>query len=255
MTIFAEITGQGDDVVLIHGGCDKHQYLQPIADFLSHQYRVTNIDTPGRGLSPWQPQIKNIHDLADALLPVLPAQATYIGWSFGGLITLSLAARYPDRVKRAITIGSSPKFIEDDNWIGVPKPGFSALIAGLDEEGIGQFLRCGHDDEFAAFDPKPASYTHLNSLIDKKENIDLMAVKQRIQICDATDLRFEFQNLECPIDLILGGKDGAVPLAAHEQIRKLNPKAQLHVIPDAKHMMFWTHPEAFNAILADIMSL
>jgi hypothetical protein len=43
VSIFKEITGQGPDVVLIHGGAASHLDVAPIAEALADRYRVTNI--------------------------------------------------------------------------------------------------------------------------------------------------------------------------------------------------------------------
>ncbi|NNM58834.1 MAG: alpha/beta fold hydrolase [Legionellales bacterium] len=82
MSIFKIETGQGENIVLVHGwGCDLRQ-MQPLVEQLSNRYCVTNIDLPGRGQSSWEPQIHTIHDIADYLLPSLPQEkAVYIGWS------------------------------------------------------------------------------------------------------------------------------------------------------------------------------
>jgi pimeloyl-[acyl-carrier protein] methyl ester esterase len=253
MNIFTETKGKGDNIVLLHGACDNHHYMQPIMDQLCDRYQVTSLDEPGRGLSKWQPQIKNIHDLADALLPVLPEKAIYINWSFGGLIAISIAARYPDRVKRIINIGSVPKFIENTDWPGVPQPGFKALLPIIAEHGLPAFLKRFHDSEFANFNPKPKAYHVLNRLLENME-VDIDAINKRIHICDATDLRQEFRSLKCPIDLILGEKDEAVPTALHEKIKALNPKVNIHIIPGAQHMLVWTHPMEFNKILEKILA-
>ena len=75
MSIFKEVTGQGDDVVLLHGwGCD-HRHMQPIVELLSKHYRVHNFDLPGRRDSDWDTNIKSIHDFADVLLPELPEKS------------------------------------------------------------------------------------------------------------------------------------------------------------------------------------
>ncbi len=38
-----------------------------------------------------------------------------------------------------------------------------------------------------------------------------------------------------------------------EKISALNPNLNLHVIPNAQHMPFWTHPAEFNQILKQIL--
>lgn len=254
MTIFTKTMGSGENVVLLHGGCDDHRYMQPIMNALHKHYRVTNLDEPGRGKTPWQPQIETIHDLADALLPILPEQAIYISWSFGGLIALSLAARYPARVKRIINIGSSPKFIEAPNWPAIPEPGFKPGLALIAEQGLTAFLKAFHEAEFAPIHPKPRNYDQLNQLLVNME-ADVDAISKRIGICEATDLRQEFSQLKCPIDLIFGEKDAAVPPALYPKIKQLNPRAHIHIIPGAQHMMHWTHETEFNHILKSILKI
>lgn len=167
MTIFTKTKGAGDEIVLLHGVADDHAYMLPIMEQLSKRYHVTTLDEPGCGNSPWQSQIKDVHDLVDTLLPVLPERATYIGSSFGGSLAISLAARYPERVKRIITIGSSPKFIEASDWPGIPAPGLEAAIFPLIEgNGIAGFLKNFHDDEFADFPQKLEAYHQLNQQLD-----------------------------------------------------------------------------------------
>lgn len=162
MSIYKTVTGKGEEVVLIHGWSCDHRYMQPISNLLASHYRVTNIDVPGCGKSNWQTKFKSIHDIADALLPHLPDQAVYIGWSFGGLLALSIAARYPERVKRIVGIATSPKFIEDKNWLGLPQPGFKeSFLPEIQKLGLYQVFKNIYDAEFSSFDPKPREYHQL----------------------------------------------------------------------------------------------
>lgn len=141
MMIAKEISGKGKDVVLLHGWGCSHEHMRPLVDQLASRYRVNNYDLPGRGKSDWNPKNKTIHDIADQLLSELPESAIYIGWSFGGLVAISIAARYPDLVERYIGVCSIPKFIEDENWPAVPKPGFRALFEeGLVGKSLKQFF-------------------------------------------------------------------------------------------------------------------
>ncbi|PIQ42460.1 MAG: hypothetical protein COW05_09815, partial [Gammaproteobacteria bacterium CG12_big_fil_rev_8_21_14_0_65_46_12] len=244
MSINKQVSGQGKDVVLIHGwGCDL-RHMQPIADQLKG-YRITNVDLPGRGKSDWAPSIDNIHDIADFLLPELPESAIYVPWSFGGLVTLSIASRYPERVSRIIGVATSPKFIEDDGWPAVPKPGFIAGFSEITQLGFVDFFKAYYDVEFSDFNPKPKEYQKLIDLLEKTPKQDLDVLLQGVRLCDKTDFRDRFKTLKCPVDLILGGKDSSVPSAMHPAIQRLNPAAKLHVIPEAQHMSFWTHPLAF----------
>jgi pimeloyl-[acyl-carrier protein] methyl ester esterase len=253
MKLFKETTGQGKDVVILHGwGCD-HRYMQPIVDQLKDRYRVSNFDLPGRGKSDWQPNIETIHDIADSLLPELPKNAIYIGWSFGGLVSISIAARYPELVERFIGVATTPKFVEDNEWPGVPKPGFISGFGEIKDSGYKNFMHAYYESEFANFDVKPEAYPKLLALLAEEPQCDINILLKGINICDATDLRNEFHTISKKIDFIMSSQDGAVLNAAHNKIKAINSNARMHVIPDAHHMSFWTHQKEFKENLEKIL--
>lgn len=257
MKIFKQELGdnKNEKIVIFHGwGCD-HQHMQPIAELLSQQYYVINYDLPGRGKSDWNHQFRSIDDIADHLLPELPEKAIYIGWSIGGPIIMSIAARYPEKVTRFIGIGTSPNFIEDKNWPGFPKPGFLLPFKeGLEAMGYTAFMRGYLDNEFRHFaEPKPPELQALYDIADNSPETNLEVLYNGIKIVDHTDMRDSYKALTCPIDLIWGGDDDCVPNEAHQAILALNSNANAHTIPGAHHMMFWTHKEEFNNILKQIL--
>lgn len=142
MLIHKEVSGKGNDVVVIHGWSCDSQYMEPVVTELSRNYRVTNIDLPGCGKSPWDASINNIHDIADLLRPHLPQNAIFVPWSFGGLVTISLASRYPEYVNRIVGFGTTPKFIAAEDWIGVPQPGFKANFnEEIKKQGLRSFFK------------------------------------------------------------------------------------------------------------------
>jgi pimeloyl-[acyl-carrier protein] methyl ester esterase len=250
--IFKSSAGKGKELVILHGcGCD-HQHMQPVADHLSHRYHVSSFDLPGRGKSAWDSRIETIHDIADQLLPHLPAQATYVGWSFGGLITMSIASRFPERVNRIVGITTTPKFIEAENWPGFPQPGFGAFFKEINNIGVKQFLTQYYDNEFSHCQEKPKTYHDLLEILNHDVS-DVDILLKGIHICDQTDLRNEFSAIQCPIDLILGSKDDSVNIESISNIKALNPRVSISVIPEAKHMPFWTHQEAFNKMLDSVL--
>ncbi|MCP3941505.1 MAG: alpha/beta fold hydrolase [Desulfobacteraceae bacterium] len=253
MGVFTTSTGKGADIVVIHGWTLDHQWVQPIVDQLSSDFCVTSLDLPGIGQSDWVSDIKDIHGIADQLLPLLPDEAIYIACSIGGPVAISIAARYPHRVLHLIGVGTMPKFISGDDWIGVPQPGFRSSFGSLIEtKGLQSVLQTFCQDEFSNFDPKPPAYHRLLSLVDKTIP-DLDAIYNGLTIVDNTDLRREFASLSCQIDLIFGQYDEAVPIAACNQIKLLSPKANIHIIDGARHLPFWTHGKEFQKVLDNIM--
>jgi pimeloyl-ACP methyl ester carboxylesterase len=78
---------------------------------LSPRFRTLALDLRGRGLTDDPPTGYSMADHAADVISVLDAldlgQVTLGGHSFGGLLTLYLAARYPERVARLIVIDAA----------------------------------------------------------------------------------------------------------------------------------------------------
>jgi pimeloyl-[acyl-carrier protein] methyl ester esterase len=253
--LFKETTGEGKDVVVIHGWSCDHRHMRPIVDLLSPHYRVTNVDLPGMGQSDWGDSIESIADIANILLPHLPEKAVYVAWSFGGLVAASIAARYPERVERLVGISTTPKFVEEDGWPGVPQPGFKASFSEVKRVGLKAFLKSMYDMEFASFEPKPDTYHYLLGLLEDIDEDKAEALLKGIDICDETDLRKAFAKINCPIDLIYGDKDSVVPVAAYALMKALSKNVALHPIVNAQHLVFYTHSKIFSETLSKILSV
>jgi pimeloyl-[acyl-carrier protein] methyl ester esterase len=255
MAIHKVINGKGPHIVLLHGWCCDLRSMKPIADYLEKNFTLTNIDLPGRGLSDWSDSIAGIDDIADLILPHLPERAIYIGWSFGGLVAISIASRFPDLVERFIGITTAPRFIEDDHWPGVPKPGFSAGFSSIRDVGFVNFFKAFYDAEYKNYKIKPSSYYELIHHLEEIPKTKMDILFNGVAICDATDLRNEYKKLTCQIDLIFGDEDGSVPKLLHPKIQALNTCARLHIISGSQHMPFWTHPDNFFSILDKILKM
>lgn len=258
MSIFTEVSGQGQDIVIIHGWCCNHHTMQPIVDHLKNHYRVTCVDVPGSAgsKSAWHDAIESVHDIADLMLDDLPEKAIYLPWSFGGLITWSIASRYPERVERIIAIGSTPKFIEADNWPGLPQPGFQATFKPKDDADFRAFYKREFmgNSEYVDFDPKPESYHQAIKIFDETHDMDVSVLWQGVKLCDKTDLRKEFSQINCPIDLIWGDKDDCVIFNDPEKLKALNKNLKIHMLEGGvRHMSFWTHPELFFKLLDQLL--
>jgi pimeloyl-ACP methyl ester carboxylesterase len=109
--LYYETYGQGPPLLLLHGngesiGSFRHQ----IGAFAKH-YRVLAVDSRDHGQSAATHGKLTYDLLADdmqALLDSLRIPAAHIvGWSDGGNTGLSLALRYPRRVKSLVTMGAN----------------------------------------------------------------------------------------------------------------------------------------------------
>jgi proline iminopeptidase len=107
----------GDDapLVILHGGPDfNHRYLLPEMDRLSRAFRLIYYDQRGRGRSspgvvPEDVSIDSDVDDLDRLRQFMEFdRISVLGHSWGAILAMEYAARYPDRVARLIVLNSAP---------------------------------------------------------------------------------------------------------------------------------------------------
>src|SRR5579859_20636 len=106
-----EKTSAHAPIVLLHGwGCSIETML-PIYRHLAPIYQVYALDFPGCGGSDQPPVPWSVADYVQLVVDWLDAlqlhRATFIGHSHGGRVSLMLAARYPERVRRLILVDSA----------------------------------------------------------------------------------------------------------------------------------------------------
>jgi pimeloyl-ACP methyl ester carboxylesterase len=98
-------------VVLLHGWGASIQSMWPIYQYLAPTHAVYALDFPGFGASEQSPVAWGVGDYLRLLLDWLEAlqvsKATFLGHSFGGRVSIMLAATYPERVKRLILVDSA----------------------------------------------------------------------------------------------------------------------------------------------------
>lgn len=117
--IYYTIEGKGEPVVLIHGLYSTglaNWKLPGIVAELAKDHQVIVLDLPGHGLSE-KPKNKEAYgvQMADDVVLLLDHlkidKAHIVGYSLGGMITMKLLARHPERVRSA-TVGGMGWFKE-----------------------------------------------------------------------------------------------------------------------------------------------
>lgn len=112
-------------LVLVHGNMSSSFHFTPVFETLAKDYHVIAPDLRGFGDSSYDQPLESLHDLADDLKRFLDAlniqKASLAGWSTGGAVILSFAARYPSETEKLILIESAslkgyPIFKKDDQF-------------------------------------------------------------------------------------------------------------------------------------------
>jgi pimeloyl-ACP methyl ester carboxylesterase len=112
-------------VVLVHGSVGNGPATWSAVQPLAERYELV---VPNRGGYPPNPPLERIdfERQAEELAPLLGDEAHLVGHSYGGVISLLIAARHPERV-RSLTVSEPPAL-----GIARGRPEVEELVTGLD---------------------------------------------------------------------------------------------------------------------------
>ena len=110
-TIVWRVWGEGEPLVFGHGGQGAWSHWVRNIDFFASRYRVIVPDFPGHGDSaiPAAEDHDGISAAVEGGMRELLAEgekATFVGFSFGAMVSGFYAARYPDRVQELVLVGA-----------------------------------------------------------------------------------------------------------------------------------------------------
>jgi pimeloyl-ACP methyl ester carboxylesterase len=132
--LYHEIHGQGEPLVLIHGGLTTIVEMQGWVQPLAKMRRVIAVEMQGHGRTADTDRPMSFATMGDdiaALLDYLQIpKADLAGHSFGGAIAIRAAIQHPDKVRRLVVI-SSPH--ARSAWYPETQEGMSQVGAGLAE--------------------------------------------------------------------------------------------------------------------------
>jgi poly(3-hydroxybutyrate) depolymerase len=111
--IHSEIYGSGPPVLVLHGGLGSIEDMTHQIMALAKCHLVIAADSRGHGRSSDTDAPLSYATMSDDMLKLLDLhieQVSVVGWSDGGIISLDLAIRHPERIKKLVAnIAKLPK--------------------------------------------------------------------------------------------------------------------------------------------------
>ncbi|MCB5186309.1 pimeloyl-ACP methyl ester esterase BioH [Methylobacillus gramineus] len=251
------ITGSGRPLVLIHGWGMHGGVWQPVVKKLAKHFELHIVDLPGMGFSQ-DISAESLPGIIQALLPQLPAEADVCGWSLGGLVSMNLALTQPQRVRRLVLVGSTPRFINtaadsQHPWVnGMAAAVFEKFARQVGEDYQTTLLKFLTLQCMGACDAR-ATIKQLRLALAERPVPSASALQQALNVLLDNDLRAQVASLQQETLLIHGDRDTLAPVQAANWLAQHLPAAQLRVIAGAGHAPFLSHAAQFVESLTEFL--
>lgn len=155
---YYEIQGQGEPLLLLHGGLGSTGMFAPVLPALTDHRQVIAIDLHGHGRTELGSRKIDLVDIGNDVAAVLDElripQVDVLGYSFGGGVAFRLAVQHPQKVRRLtlVSAGFSDKGFFDD---------IRAQQHTLTAEAASMMKETPMYQGYAAVAPKPEDFPRL----------------------------------------------------------------------------------------------
>jgi pimeloyl-ACP methyl ester carboxylesterase len=227
--------GSNPVIFLHHGLGSTRSWRGQFPDFVEAGYRVIAYDRWGYGKSESRPCLAvpsfedDLADLRTLVETLNLQQITLIGHSDGGSIALKYAAEYPEEVKALVTVAAHI-YLESKM-----EPGIQGIRTAFFHDGrFRKGLQRAHGKKFEST---------FNNWYDGWHNPAALA----------WDMRPMLPKIQCPT-LVIQGEDDEHATRQHAiDIAENICKAELWLVPGAKHMLPQEITEDFNQRVLDFL--
>ena len=270
--------GAGHPIVVLHGGPDfDYGYLLPEIDRLAGLGQLLLYAQRGRGRSyagegPDDVSIESEMADLDAVRALSGSEAVaIIGHSWGGVLAMEYAVRYPERVSHLVLVGSAPASHADalslrSHLRSLRTPDQQDRMQELRADGA--YLAGDVDAEaelyrihFARALRDPADVDRVVRRLRRTFTPEAIVAARAIedglyaQTWDVAsyDLLPRLRTLRLPT-LVVRGDHDFVPTAISAHIAEAVPDARLVVIAECGHFVFMEQPDAILAEIAQLLA-
>jgi pimeloyl-[acyl-carrier protein] methyl ester esterase len=267
--MYVERVGQGPALVLLHGWAMHGGVFAPLVRALEADFEVITVDLPGHGGSRDSALALTLDRVADALAEMLDgsaraadvgandgsSRAIVVGWSLGGLVATTLAARHPACVRGLAMIAASPRFVAAPDWsVGMGQCVFEAF-----GDELGRDYR-GTLDRFLMLEAEGSAHLReelrfLRDAVYARGEPAPRALHEGLSLLQGSDLRHALPGLAMPSLWLAGRRDRLVSPQAMQAASALAPRSRFQRFEHAGHAPFLTEPaavaEALTAFAAD----
>jgi 3-oxoadipate enol-lactonase len=228
---------------LIPGLQGRWEYMRPAVDALSASFRVITFSLADGNLDDYARQVVNV--LSERGIE----RAAICGVSFGGLIALRFAARYPSSCD-ALVLASTPKpalRLRRRHQLYLRAPWiFGLLFLAETPWRLRREVRVAIPDVRAR---RRFAMQALRTLLSAPISLSRMAARARL--IASTELAADCARITAPTLIVTGEAhlDHVVPVEASSEYQRLIPGARTAILPETGHLGSVTRPSEFAALV------
>ncbi|WP_299631978.1 alpha/beta fold hydrolase [uncultured Roseobacter sp.] len=243
--------GSGPAIILIHGLGADHTRWNANIDKLSETNRVIAPDLVGFGRSDKPDMDYSVSMYVDQIAGLMDnlgiENATLVGSSMGGLISMLFAERYPERVERLVLV--APAFV-----FGLPEAVTADMLAsGASPKTIGQ-MEAYLSRVYAN---PPTDPEVIEALLAEHRQVNsggaVASLARSIKSGEPTYSDDRLAALKMATLIVHGTQDGIVPVDASRNLASKLANTSFHEFSGAGHWPQLERADDFNDLIADYL--
>jgi len=235
--IFYETSGDGEPLLLLHGGFGTVEDFSSQTPELSKHFRVVAFERPGHGHTADTKEPFSFATMSEYTTNFIEAlglgRTNLMGWSDGAITALLVSISRPDLVKRLVCVGGSFNTssvpAQDQDWIRSATP---------------ESFRKNQPKLVKRYDEaNPDGPAHFQIVFEKTKKLWL--TEPDIQ-------REELAKITAPTLVMVGDRDTVTPEHTLELFRSIKG-AQLCIIPGTTHFLLSEKPSIANRVILEFL--
>jgi len=262
--------GNGEPIIVLHGGPGGDHHHMSQLTTLSDQYRVIFYDQRATGESGGDADSLSItsenfvEDLEGLRQALGLESVTLIGASWGGLLALQYGVRYPERLRAVILLGPGPARRTHLQQLG------ENIYRNTAPEDRARLAEIAGSEAYKRKDPGTfAEYLRLwmkayfydKSLVDRVDwTLGRRTAENFVAVNDLIwsdlgdfDIRASLSKIDCPV-LIIHGVADPMPLISSYEIHDAIPGSKFYVVEKAGHGTWVEAPETVFGLIRQFLA-
>jgi len=231
--------GSGSPLVLIPGLAGGSELLDPLAKSLSEDHHVFSYQLRGENdcfvlRHPFELD-DLVEDLAELIEEMRLESPIIMGVSFGAIIALKFAIRYPHRLHRLIVQGVGARYQR-----GLIQQIASTVLSRFPLPSDSPFVNQFFNLLFGGRQKRDSLFEFVTRQIWQT---DQSVMAHRFQLIEQFDVENELRSIQVPTLVLSGDRDILVPPSTLQPLCDNIPNVTLERLPNSGHLAFVTKPD------------